>query len=86
LAVVQRGEKNQRAGRSACATGVGYAEWFSRCCSKAVELLQRPARCLEESANLPDPDVVAAEIAEDLEAALEQFSQIASDLEPRGRS
>ena len=35
---------------------------------------------LEESANLPDPDVIAAEIAEDLEAALEQFATIAEDL------
>ena len=35
---------------------------------------------LEDSANLPDPDVLAAEIMEDLEAALEQFAAIASDL------
>jgi type I restriction enzyme M protein len=35
---------------------------------------------LEDSADLPDPDVIAAEIAEDLEAALDQFSQIMSDL------
>ncbi len=35
---------------------------------------------LEDSANLPDPVVIAAEIAEDLEAALDQFSQIARDL------
>ena len=35
---------------------------------------------LEDSANLPDPGVIAAEIAEDLEAALLQFSQIAADL------
>jgi type I restriction enzyme M protein len=35
---------------------------------------------LEESANLPAPDIIAAEIAEDLEAALEQFSEIADDL------
>ncbi len=35
---------------------------------------------LEDSANLPDPEMIAAEIAEDLEAALEQFSQIAADL------
>src|SRR6266481_6607358 len=35
---------------------------------------------LEDSADLPAPDVIAAEIAEDLEAALLQFSQIASDL------
>lgn len=35
---------------------------------------------LEDSANLLDPDVIAAEIAEDLQEALDQFSQIASDL------
>lgn len=35
---------------------------------------------LEDSANLPDPDVIAAEIAEDLQAALDQFAQIAADL------
>ena len=38
---------------------------------------------LEDSANLPDPDVIAAEIAEDLEAALSQFALIASDLKGR---
>jgi type I restriction enzyme M protein len=30
--------------------------------------------------NLPAPGVIALEIAEDLEAALDQFSQIAADL------
>lgn len=35
---------------------------------------------LEESANLPAPDVIAAEIMEDLEAALEQFATITEDL------
>jgi type I restriction enzyme M protein len=35
---------------------------------------------LEDSANLPAPEVIAAEIAEDLEAALEQFASIAEDL------
>jgi type I restriction enzyme M protein len=35
---------------------------------------------LEDSANLADPDVIAAEIAEDLQAALDQFAQIAGDL------
>jgi type I restriction enzyme M protein len=35
---------------------------------------------LEDSANLPAPDVIAAEIAEDLQAALDQFTQIAVDL------
>ena len=35
---------------------------------------------LEDSANLPDPDVIAAEIVEDLQAALAQFAEIAADL------
>lgn len=35
---------------------------------------------LEDSANLPDPDVLALEIAEELEAALQQFATIAEDL------
>jgi type I restriction enzyme M protein len=35
---------------------------------------------LEDSANLPDPDVIAAEIVEDLQAALDEFALIASDL------
>jgi type I restriction enzyme M protein len=36
---------------------------------------------LEDTANLPDPDVLALEIVEDLQAALEQFGAIAEDLE-----
>jgi type I restriction enzyme M protein len=35
---------------------------------------------LEDSANLPDPGVLALEITEDLEAALAQLAEIASDL------
>jgi type I restriction enzyme M protein len=35
---------------------------------------------LEDSANLPDPDIIAQEIVEDLEAALSQFATIATDL------
>ncbi len=35
---------------------------------------------LEESENLLDPDVLAQDIVEDLEAALEQFREIATDL------
>lgn len=35
---------------------------------------------LEDSANLPEPRVIAEEIVEDLEAALEQFSAIEADL------
>jgi len=35
---------------------------------------------LEETANLPEPEVLAADIVEDLESALEQFRLIAEDL------
>ncbi len=37
---------------------------------------------LEETENLPDPDIIAAGIVEDLEAALEQFRLITEDLGP----
>jgi len=38
---------------------------------------------LEDSANLPDPHILAAEIAEDLESALDQIKGILGDLEER---
>jgi type I restriction enzyme M protein len=42
-------------------------------------------KSLEDSANLPDPNVLAAEIAEDLRAALEQIEEVLEDMEERGR-
>ncbi len=41
---------------------------------------------LEDSENLPPPEVIAAEIVEDLQAALDQFAQIAADLASRNGS
>src|SRR5450432_3373642 len=35
---------------------------------------------LEDSANLPAPEIIAADIVEDLQAALSQFAEIAADL------
>ena len=35
---------------------------------------------LEDSANLPDPDVIAADIIEDLRTALEQFEAIVEEV------
>ena len=37
-------------------------------------------KSLEESENLPDPDVLAQEIADDLQTALDQFTAIAGEL------
>ena len=39
---------------------------------------------LEDSENLPEPEVLAAEIVEDLHSALEAFQAIARELEPSG--
>ena len=39
---------------------------------------------LEESANLPAPEIIAQEITDDLEAALEQFATIAEDMKKQG--
>ncbi len=43
-------------------------------------LLKLKDDALEESANLPSPEIIAADITADLEAALEQFATIAEDL------
>ena len=40
---------------------------------------------LSDSDNLPAPEVIAAEIVEDLEAALEQFREILADIGPEVR-
>ena len=40
---------------------------------------------LEDSANLPDPHVLAEEIAEDLRDALEQIESVLADLKARAR-
>jgi len=45
-----------------------------------LDILWLRDESLEDTANLPAPDVLAVEIVEDLQAALEQFSEIAEDL------
>ena len=37
-------------------------------------------KSLEDSDDLPDPDVIAQEIADDLQTALDQFQAIAAEL------
>ena len=46
-----------------------------------LDLLWLKDRSLEDSENLPEPEVLAAEIIEDLSAALEAFQAIVEDLE-----
>jgi hypothetical protein len=45
-----------------------------------LDIFRLKHESLEDSANLPDPDIIAAEIVEDLQAALAQFAEIAADL------
>ncbi|MBX3302905.1 MAG: N-6 DNA methylase [Nitrospira sp.] len=57
----------------------GYNELIAR--DKAsLDIFWLKDESLEASNNLPDPDVIAQEIVDDLEAALEQFRLIANDL------
>jgi type I restriction enzyme M protein len=57
----------------------GYEELLQRD-KVSLDIFWLRDESLEDSANLPDPDVLAAEIAEDLQAALDQFALIAQDL------
>ena len=45
-----------------------------------LDLIWLRDESLEDSEHLPPPDVLAQEIAEDLEAALSEFSAIAASL------
>jgi len=47
----------------------------------SLDLFWLKDESLEDAENLPDPDVLATEIAENLESALEQFSNINEVLE-----
>jgi type I restriction enzyme M protein len=59
--------------------GYDYKELINR--DKAgLDIFLLRDESLEDSDNLPDPDVLAREIVDDLEAALEQFREIMTDL------
>jgi type I restriction enzyme M protein len=75
-----RGEEEKNEGRW---RSYNYDELVNR--DKAsLDIFWLKDESLEASDNLPDPDVIAQEIVEDLEAALEQFREIANDLGSRG--
>jgi type I restriction enzyme M protein len=59
----------------------GYEELINR--DKAsLDIFWLRDESLSDSDNLPAPEVIAAEIVEDLEAALEQFREILADMGP----
>jgi type I restriction enzyme M protein len=49
----------------------------------SLDLFWIKDKSLTDTDALPAPDIIAAEIADDLEAALEQFTKIAARLSPR---
>ncbi len=63
--------------------GYDYDELIAR--DKAsLDIFWLRDETLADSDNLPPPDVIAQEIVDDLEAALEQFRLIAADLSEGG--
>jgi type I restriction enzyme M protein len=68
-------EKNPE-GRWRC---FGYDELVKRD-KLNLDIFWLKDKSLEDSENLPEPDVLAQEIADDLQAALDQFSAIAAEL------
>ncbi len=60
----------------------GYDELLSRD-KVSLDITWLRDESLEDAANLPDPDVIAMEIVEDLRAALEELELIAADLGPK---
>ncbi|HEX8438991.1 HsdM family class I SAM-dependent methyltransferase [Archangium sp.] len=61
----------------------GYEELLQRD-KVSLDIFWLKDESLEDSANLPAPDVIAGEIVDDLRAALEQFEAIQTDLSRRG--
>jgi len=64
---------------SRCSCRSGYDEIVQR--DKAsLDLFWLRDESLEDSDHLPAPEIIAAEIVEDLEAALAQFAEISASL------
>ena len=57
----------------------GYEELMQRD-KVSLDIFWLKDESLEDSDNLPEPDVIAGEIAEDLRSALEQFEAIYADV------
>lgn len=56
-------------------------KWRDRKCFLGLDIFWLRDESLEESDNLPDPDVLAQEIVEDFKTVLEHFREIATDLD-----
>ena len=71
--------KRRQPGRDRAVQALTYEELLAR--DKAsLDIFWLRDESLEDTDNLPAPEVIAAEIVEDLQAALDQFSEIATTL------
>jgi type I restriction enzyme M protein len=77
-----RAEKRHKRVESERFHSFGYEQLLQRD-KVSLDLIWLRDESLEGSADLPPPDVIAAEIVEDLEAALAEFAQIAASLKPK---
>jgi type I restriction enzyme M protein len=80
IATYQPGDRGKRA-ESERFKPFSYDELLQRD-KVSLDLIWLRDESLEDSTNLPPPDVLAQEIVEDLEAALSEFAQIAESLRP----
>ena len=74
-----------RANRDRPIRAFGYEELVGR--DKAsLDIFWLRDESLEDTDNLPTPEIIAAEIVEDLQAALDQFAAVASSLSDRSEA
>jgi Recombinase len=89
--VHERIASERRAGRSLAAiadslnaqqvpTAQGGRQWWPSTVRAVLDIFWLRDESLEDTDNLAAPEVIAAEIVEDLQAALDEFSAIASTL------
>lgn len=72
-------DSGRRGSGGRCPAPFSYEELLARD-KLSLDLAWLRDESLEDTENLPPPDVIAQEIAEDLEAALSEFAQIAESL------
>ncbi len=69
-------------GSYSCAAPYGYEEILARD-KVSLDLFWLRDESLEDSASLPDPHLIAQEIADDLRSVLAQIEDVLGDLEQR---
>ena len=76
----------EQAGEPGLIDAAGSDTFHGRTCSGSRKRVTRRLLALTDTDSLPALEVIAAEIADDLEAALEQFTRIAARLGENGEA